>query len=153
MPVLIRTNYQRPLEADLHMYAVLGLVEKREKHTFHQNILRCILCILIMTSLTLKTAIALVIYLLHAESENLRVIHQHLLDLVRNTPESVLETIVSTPRNPKIGFTDNLCAIICSVINYQNIFKLCNLHLNNLHLKTTDCGGWVNKRTLIVEEG
>ena len=110
MPVIIGTNSQKPSDAEIHMYAVLALVEKKQKHSFTQTILHDLLCFLIMTSFTLKSslvisfillasAIAMVICLLHAESENLRIIQTQLLDLERNSPEEVLNDIVNVPED------------------------------------------------------
>ena len=39
MPFIIRTNSQRPSYAEIHMYAVLALIDKKQKHSFTQTIL------------------------------------------------------------------------------------------------------------------
>ena len=107
MPIIIGLNSSRPSDAESHMYAVLALVEKNQKHSFTQTILHGLLGIFIMTSFTLKSslviscvllalAISMVIYLLHAESSNLRIIQNQLLDLVRNTPQTVIDDIMNT---------------------------------------------------------
>jgi hypothetical protein len=49
-----------------------------------------ILCLLIFL------AIGLVIYSLHQEAENLRVIQTQLIELVRNTPASVLNEMLNS---------------------------------------------------------
>ena len=106
MPVIIGSDSSRPCDVQIHMYAILALIEKKQKHTFTQSILHGLVCVLIMTSFTLKAslfiscvlkaiAISMVIYLLHAESSNLRVIQNQLLDLVRNTPQTVLDDIMN----------------------------------------------------------
>ena len=88
------------------MFTILSLIEKKQKHTFTQTILHGLLCVLIMTSITLKAslfascvllaiAISLVIYLLHSEIANLRIIQSQLLDLVRNTPQEIFDNIVN----------------------------------------------------------
>ena len=109
MPIVIGRNSSdssRPDDIQIHMFAILALIEKKQKHTFTQTILHGLLCVLIMTSITLKAslfascvllaiAISLVIYLLHSESANLRVIQSQLLDLVRNTPQEIFDNIVN----------------------------------------------------------
>ena len=106
MPVIIGSNSSRPSDVQIHMYAILALIEKKQKHTFTQSILHGLVCVLIMTSFALKAslfiscvllaiAISMLIYLLHAESSNLRVIQNQLLDLVRNTPQTVIDDIMN----------------------------------------------------------
>ena len=108
MPIRINgSSVSPPTNAHLHMFAVLSLTEKREKHQSQQNILRLLLFVLMMTSLGMKAAltipclllflaIGLVIYSLHQEAENLRVIQTQLIELVRNTPASVLNEMLNS---------------------------------------------------------
>ena len=51
--------------------------------------------LLFASCVLLAIAISLVIYLLHSESANLRIIQSQILDLMRNTPQEIFDNIVN----------------------------------------------------------
>ena len=105
MPVIELDRNAGRDEVSIHMFSVLALRQKRLCIQTQINVLRVCLLFLMAASLGMKSAlgasavllflaIGLVIYSLHTESENLKVVQAQLVDIIRNTPLQVLNEVL-----------------------------------------------------------
>ena len=103
MPVLVHGgDSETATQADLSIFALCALIDRRDSCRAQLNVLGFILFCVEMATWGLKAplggscvllciAIALCIYALHSETQNLRTVQRELLILLRSTPTESIE--------------------------------------------------------------